>query len=77
MRTGVFWVTTPCSMANSTFMKFQSPGQMGQTQWMDVARDTKKIYRASLQQTRPQERPKGGWKDEAENDVRTMGIVNW
>jgi hypothetical protein len=76
MRTGEFWITKPCIMAKDNFVKIQNPGQIRQTQQTDVARNTKKIYRASLHQTRPKERPQVRRKDEGENDIRTVGIVN-
>jgi hypothetical protein len=34
--------------------------------WMDDARNTKKIYQANLHQKRPKGRPKARWKDDVE-----------
>jgi hypothetical protein len=44
---------------------------------MHDARKAKKIYQASLHDKRPKRTPKTRWKDDAENDIRKMGIVNW
>ena len=44
---------------------------------MDDARNTKKIYKANLHQKRPKGRPNARWKDNMQNDIRNMGIVNW
>jgi len=38
---------------------------------------TNTIYEANLDYKRPKGRPKTGWKDDVENDVREMDIVNW
>ena len=44
---------------------------------MDDARNTKKICQNNLHQKLPKGRTKGRWKDDVENDVRQMGIINW
>jgi hypothetical protein len=44
---------------------------------MDDARNTKKIFRASLHQKRPKGRLETRWKDDVENNIRKMGIANW
>jgi len=45
--------------------------------WKSDARNTKKVFQNNLHQKRPEERSKSGRKDDVENDVRQMGIVNW
>jgi hypothetical protein len=37
----------------------------------------KKLYQANLHKKWYKQRPKARWKDDAENDIRKMGIVNW
>jgi hypothetical protein len=37
----------------------------------------KEVYQVNLLQYRPKGRPKDGWKNEGENEIRKMGIVNW
>jgi hypothetical protein len=51
----------------------------GILQRMDDARNTETIglYQANLHKNRPKGRPKDIWKDDVQNDVRKMGIVNW
>jgi hypothetical protein len=45
---------------------------------MDDARNTKKIRQANLHKKKqPKVRSRARWKDEEENDIRKMGIVNW
>lgn len=40
------------------------------------ARNTKIVFQNNLHQKRPEERCKSRRKDDVENDVRQMGIVN-
>jgi hypothetical protein len=35
------------------------------------------MYKANLDHKRPKGRPKTSWKDDVENDIREMDIVNW
>jgi hypothetical protein len=44
---------------------------------LDDARNTKKIYQATLHKQGPKGRPKTRWKDDVEDDLTKMGIVNW
>jgi hypothetical protein len=44
---------------------------------MDDARNTQKIYQASLHQKGPKGTTKTRWKDNVENDIRKMGFVKW
>jgi hypothetical protein len=44
---------------------------------VDDARNATKIYQANLDQKQTKGRPKARWKDDVENDIRKMGIVNW
>jgi hypothetical protein len=37
----------------------------------------RKYIKPTYIKKRPKVRPKARWKDEAENDIRKMGIVNW
>jgi hypothetical protein len=41
------------------------------------ARNTKKLFQNNLHQKRRKERSMSRRKDDAENDVRQTGIVNW
>jgi hypothetical protein len=41
------------------------------------ASNTEKIYQYKLYHKQPSERSEPGWKGDAENGVREMGIVNW
>jgi len=50
---------------------------MGHQYWKDDARTTKKIHQANIHQKLPKWRSKATWKDDVQNDVRKMGIVNW
>jgi hypothetical protein len=43
---------------------------------MDDAANKKEIHQASLRQKRTRVRPNAGWKDNVENVIRKMGIVN-
>jgi hypothetical protein len=43
----------------------------------DDVRNTKRIYQANLHQKGPKGRPKARRKDDEENDIRKVGIVNW
>jgi hypothetical protein len=77
MRKGVFRDMTPCIMVNGTFIKLQRLRWFGFLQRIDDARNTKKVYQANLHHKQPKGRPKPGWKDNVENIIRNMGIVNW
>ena len=50
---------------------------MEHLQWMDDARNTKKIQKTKLHQKRPKGRSNARWKDNVQNDIRNMGIVKW
>lgn len=52
-----------------TFIKSQHLRWIGHLQFMDDARNTKKIYQANLHYKRPKVRPKAGWKDDVEDDT--------
>jgi hypothetical protein len=41
------------------------------------ARNIEKVFQNNLHQKRPKEKSKSKRKDDVENDVRKMGIVNW
>jgi hypothetical protein len=43
----------------------------------DDARNMKTVFQNNLHQKRLKGRSKVKWKDDVENDVRQMGIVNW
>ena len=60
-----------------TFVKLQRCGWMGYLQRADDAGNTKKIYQPTVHQKRPKWRPKARRKDDVENGIRKMGIVNW
>jgi hypothetical protein len=60
-----------------TVIKLQHLRQMGHHQWKDNARTTEKIHQANIHQKLPKLRPKARWKDDVQNDVRKMRIVNW
>jgi hypothetical protein len=49
---------------------------MGHLQRTDDARP-KKIQQAHLHQKLRKGRPKARWKDDVENDIKNIGIVNW
>jgi hypothetical protein len=49
---------------------------LGHQQQMDDGRNTMKIYEANLHHKRPKGRPKARWKDDVENDITKVGIVN-
>jgi hypothetical protein len=44
---------------------------------MDYVRNTEKMYQTNLHKKQPKGRPKARWKDDVEDKIRKMGVVNW
>jgi hypothetical protein len=50
---------------------------MEHLQPIDNVRNTKKIVSSRLTKKKPKGIRNGRWKEDVENDVKEMGIVNW
>ena len=50
---------------------------MGLLHWMYDVRNKREMYRANLIKKRPKWRSKARWKDDVQNGIRNVGVVNW
>ena len=58
-------------------IKWQRISWLGHLERMEEDRMPKKIFTQELEGTRQRERPRKGWKEEAERDLQVLGVRRW